>query len=168
MKKMTAILLFLLITTMGVAQNNLKSRKIARIEKQTQLETKVDSMVNSGHYTVQAQSAQPMGWQQVSLSSGYELKIKGDSTFAYLPYYGRVYFASFNSNEGGIRFGNQIKNYKVNKDRNNTEVSFNVGTQDDVYQVNMSISKSGYASIVINSNNRQSISYYGLLNQLSQ
>jgi hypothetical protein len=45
--------------------------------------------------------------------SNYDLKITPDSIVSYLPFYGRAYNTSFDSNENGHRFTSKDYTYKV-------------------------------------------------------
>ncbi|MFA9392348.1 MAG: DUF4251 domain-containing protein [Prolixibacteraceae bacterium] len=161
----TIVTLFLIISVLTlIAQTNSgKNRKEKRAEKNLKLEILIDSLVQSRNYTVEAQSAQPMGWQQIQLTSLYELKVRGDSVEVYLPYFGRAYAVDYASTEGGIKIKSDIKNYQLEKKRKRSEITFETQTSFDHYQFRISISISGFATIYVNSNNRQAINFNGVL-----
>ena len=48
----------------------------------------VNSKVQSKDFTIEVKYANPIGGGHFNLSYGYDLRIKNDSAFAYLPYFG--------------------------------------------------------------------------------
>ncbi|GGI22549.1 hypothetical protein GCM10008119_03200 [Pedobacter mendelii] len=99
--------------------------------------------------------------------SQYDLKVTKDSIVAYLPYYGRAYSAPYNPTDGGIKFTSKKFTYKESKNKKGT-YSINISTNDlkkENYQLYLSISQNGYASLMVNSINKQSINFNGLLEE---
>lgn len=166
MKRTIVLLVFLLPAIVLLAQDNTKSRKELRAEKNARIEAKVDSLVLSHNFKLIAQSAQPMGWQQIQLTSLYDLQVKEDSVEVYLPYFGRAYMVDYNSTEGGIKMNTEIEKYKLKKRKGNTNISFEASTKSDHYRFKLTITSTGYATIFVNSNNRQAISFSGVLDQV--
>jgi len=154
---------FLLIFINGFTQQNQKSRRETRIEKKAQVASLVDSMIVANDYVFNARSAHPMSMPVINLSSEYDLRIKGDSVYVYLPYYGRAYQADYMSTEGGIKLEGLYEEYSVEKDDNGYEISFKAKTDTDTYTFNLSVSGAGYASLHVSSYNRQSITFNGII-----
>ena len=167
MKRTIVLLVLLLPAIVLLAQDKNKSRKELRAEKNARIEAKVDSLIQSRNYKLIAQSAQPMGWQQIQLTSLYDLKVKGDSVEVNLPYYGRAYMVDYASMDGGIKMDTVIENYKQKERKGNTEISFNSSTKSDHYQFKLTITPSGYITILVNSNNRQAINFSGVLDNVN-
>lgn len=71
----------------------------------------ITQRVERKDFTVPAKYANPMRGSQIYLTSDYDLRIKNDSAFAYLPYFGVAYSAPFNSSEGGIKFSETMYDY---------------------------------------------------------
>jgi len=140
-----------------------KSRKEIRAQKEAVIAHKVDSLINTGDYTFIARSANPMGWTTIHLTSHYDLSLKNDSVNVHLPYYGRAYRVSFQWNEGGIQLNEPFEEYNVDLKKGIYTISFIAANQNDRYRFSLSVSRSGYATLSVNSNNRQVISYYGIL-----
>lgn len=155
--------LFLLFSTNGFAQDKLKSRKEIREERKIQIQNRVDSMIMAMDYVFVARSAHPVSMQVVNLVSGYELKVIGDSVSVYLPYYGRAYQPNYSSDEGGIKLETMPTEYSTEEDDDGCKISFKAESDADTYTFTLSVSKSGYASLHVLSNNRQSISFNGIL-----
>lgn len=165
MKRTILMIAFLVLAIVLLAQEN-KSRKEIRAEKNAKIEACVDSIVASQNFTIIAQIAQPMSWQQIPLSSSYFLTLKGDSVEVILPYFGRAYMVSYASMDGGIKLNSPIENYLKKQKRKNIEISFETRTETDSYQFQITVTSSGYASIFVSSDNRQSINFNGILDQV--
>lgn len=155
--------LIFLISTNGFTQDELKSRKEIRKERKMQIQNRVDSMITATDYVFTARSAHPMSMEVVDLTSGYELKVIGDSVSVYLPYYGRAYQSDYSSTEGGIKLEVLSEEYSLKNEKDGYEVSFKAESDSDTYTFNLSVSRSGYASLHVSSNNRQSITFNGIL-----
>jgi hypothetical protein len=151
---------------------------------QTDKET-TNKIVNDTVYTFTANSATPTGNQQLNdallkmgggqgagrinlTGSNYDLKVTKDSLVAFLPYYGRAYNVSpSNINEGGIKFKSKNFSYKTTKNKKGS-YTIRIRTNDlnsENYDLTLSISQNGYASLVASSNNKQPITFDGYLEQ---
>ena len=142
---------------------------------------KVDAsnMIAAKQFTFMATSATPMNTQDISKimgkmqggaqsslinlsGEGYELKVTPDSIVAYLPYYGRSYSAPTNPSDGGIKFTSKKFDYKSTKGKKGSwNIDLDIKDASESYRLNLNISENGYASLSVNSNNKQSISYQG-------
>ncbi|MDA3879354.1 MAG: DUF4251 domain-containing protein [Prolixibacteraceae bacterium] len=169
MKYLSCIIITLLlfsISVNGFTQEKQKSRKEIRNEKKVQIASRVDSMLMAKDYVFNARSAHPMSMPVVNLTSEYDLKVKGDSVFVYLPYYGRAYQADYMSSEGGIKLEELYEDYRVEKDDDGYRIHFDAEGRSDEYIFTLSVSPSGYASLVVSCNNRQSIRFSGIIKGL--
>ena len=114
-------------------------------------------------FTVKANFANPLRMRQVVLTSEYDLRIKNDSAFAFLPYFGVAHTAPMNPSEGGIKFSEPMLEYnsKPTKKDDGREISFKVNTREYNYQINLTVYQNGTATFVINSYQRDAITFYG-------
>lgn len=96
--------------------------------------------------------------------SGYDLKVSKDSIEAYLPYYGRAYTAQMNPDDAGIKFKSKDFTY-TRSEQKKGGWNINIKPKDgkDIQSMTLSVSTKGYATLSINSNNRQPISFNGVL-----
>jgi hypothetical protein len=158
------LFLFLLGLIIGLQaqETQKKSRKELRAEGAAILAARVDSIMTGGQYTFLAQTASSVSMQQVQLSSGYDMTIRGDSVFIYLPYFWVAYQAGFN-NEGGVRLNTLMEEYETEKRKNTYDVMFRARMDGDTYRVSLSVSPSGFCNLHISSDKRQAISYTGSL-----
>ena len=123
----------------------------------------IEQMVNKKDFTVSVNYANPTRGSQIYLTSEYTLKIKNDSAFAYLPYYGVAYVAPYNSSEGGIKFSELMYDYKItpNKKNDGWKIRFKVKSVMSEVNVYMDIFENGNCSMNINSYDKESIHFSG-------
>jgi len=108
------------------------------------------------------------GGGNINLSgSNYDLSITPDSLVAYLPYYGRSYTPKIgDSNDSGIKFKSKDFSYKSTKTKKGGWlIQMNPKDVKDNYNLTLSITKTGNATLTITSNSQQSISYTGTINE---
>lgn len=129
--------------------------------------TTAKKIVESKNFVFKAQSASPSGGAStMQLTSDYDIKLLGDSIVSYLPYFGRAYSAPNPGEEGGIRFTSTEFEYTVrSKKKGGWDIQILPADTKDVRQLLFNITASGYASLQVISNNRQSISYYGYITE---
>ncbi len=123
----------------------------------------LNKKIESKNYTIGVQYAYPLRGKQIYLNANYELKIKNDSAFAFLPYFGVAYTAPYSSTEGGIKFSEPMMDYKaqINQKKKCWEVSFKVNTTFYNYNFDMNIFDNGKVSFTVISNQRDPISFSG-------
>ena len=119
--------------------------------------------VQSKDFTVSVNTADPLRMRQFYLTSEYDLQLKNDSAFAFLPYFGVAYSAPYGGGEGGIKFAEPMMNYSVkpNKKSNGWDIYFKIKAKDCVYEFYMSIFTNGSSMFTVNSFNRDVITFNG-------
>ncbi|MBP8067679.1 MAG: DUF4251 domain-containing protein [Pedobacter sp.] len=140
-------------------------------------------IVEAKNFTFVASSAMPMnsteinnilsrmpgvnGGGNIDLSgNSYDVRITPDSLIAFLPYYGRSFSAPVNRDNAGYKFTSTKFSYE-NSARKKGGWQITVNPQDtrDGVRMNLTITTNGYASLVISSNTKQSITYNGYLTE---
>jgi len=123
----------------------------------------ITEKIESKNFTIGVNYANPLRMRPVYLTSEYEIRIKNDSAFAYLPYYGVAHVAPFDSNEGGIKFAEPVIDYtiKSNKKLNGWDIRFKVKSKATQFDVLLSIADNGNSTITVNSYDRDMISFNG-------
>lgn len=149
---------------------------------QTDKET-TNRIVNNQHFVFNATSAMPManyevnkilsrmpgggGGGLIQLSgTQYQLIVSKDSVEAYLPYYGRAYTATMNPDDSGIKFKSKKFTYKADKKKKGSwQIKMDFKEVKDSPSMLLNVSENGYATLNVNSNNRQPISFNGYLSE---
>jgi hypothetical protein len=134
--------------------------------RQAEQPSQVKQAVEGKNLRVEVSYASPAKMQPRTVSGGYDFALQNDSAFAHLPYFGEVYggAAAYGDSEGGIKFREPVEDYRLSgNEKEGYEISFKVKSSRDGYQVFLSISTSGYATISITPTLSSHISYNGEL-----
>lgn len=152
---------------------------------QTDKET-TTKLVNSQNFVFNATTASPManaelnaimsripGGQSGSLiqlgGNRYQLVVEKDSLSAYLPYFGRAYTATMNNNDSGIKFNSTEFTYETKKkSKGSWVVTIKPKNEIDAQTMTLNINENGFASLNVNSNNKQAISFNGYISEPKQ
>lgn len=126
---------------------------------------KVTRQVEAKDYTITARYANPFRGRQIYLTSEYDLRVKNDSAFAFLPYFGVAHVAPYNPSEGGIKFAQKMDNYSAvpNKKKNGWDIRFDVTDKEYNYTIHITLFNNGSASFSVNSYQRDVINFHGEL-----
>ncbi len=125
--------------------------------------SKIAQKIESKNFTIQVNYADPLRMRQRYLSSDYDLKIKNDSAFAYLPYFGVAYVAPYNSSEGGIKFSKPMTDYSIhsNKKGDGWLIQFKIKTESSNLDFYVDVFNNGSSKITVNSYERDPITFTG-------
>lgn len=119
---------------------------------------KVVKLLEERNYTLIARTMLPNGLPAVILDGSWDLKVKGDSVYCYLPYAGQAYSLPYGGGEG-LNFNGEINSYESKTVRKSTVITFYVKTSEDNYRFVIDVSQNGGVSLRISSNNKRSISF---------
>jgi hypothetical protein len=118
--------------------------------------------IDAQQYSFVAQRAVPLSMPSQTLQSDYELKIYKDSIVAYLPYFGKTNSFAVNSSSTGINFTSKDFKYTAQeKKKGGWNIRINFKDADDTKQMYLNISSSGYTTLQVTSQDKESISYNG-------
>jgi len=133
-------------------------------QKQAAKEAAIKTLIDAQHYSFEAQTALPIGMKTRNLTPGYELKVRKDTVEAYLPYFGRAYSATIGSSDGGTQFKTTDFKYTSSETKKGGwDIAIVPKNAGDTRQLTLHVSKAGYASLQVVSNNKQSISFNGYI-----
>ena len=144
---------FLILTGSGVSQ--LHAQEANAIKK----------MVEAQRYVFKAQTVSSMDGGSRQLTPGYDINLIGDSIVADLPYFGRANTASLDPAKESINFTSTNFEYKVNKKKKGWDVVIKPKDVAAVRQLVFFIFDNGYTTLNVISTNRQSISFYGSIEE---
>lgn len=123
----------------------------------------ITKKIESGDYKFIPQKAIPMAGNPISLSYSFALKVSKDSIDSYLPYYGRAYTAP-SPTEGGIKFVSTDFDYTISeKKKGMWDISIIPNDNQKRYRLSLNVGDTGYGTLTVQDNNRQSISFYGVI-----
>jgi hypothetical protein len=110
-----------------------------------------------------AQSAHPMGGGVIHLTSEYTLDIQNEEVISFLPYFGVAYTADYGNNDGGIKFDEKVLTSNWKSSKKGYDIHMEVKAPRDRYVLHLDFSPAGYANLQISCNNRQPISFSGIV-----
>lgn len=132
-----------------------------RNEKKAKIERAVKDAIDAKEYTINVNRMQPMKGSSRTLTTSYSLKVKNDSVFSYLPYFGVAYSVPYGGGKGLI-FNEPISEYKTKElKKGKVQISFKTRNEEGNYEYSLTIFPNGSTSINILPANRQSISFTG-------
>lgn len=135
----------------------------SRKEKKEQKKEAVQKQIISENYKIEVNTAIPMRGRTIPLTSSYSLAIRNDSVISYLPYYGRAYSIPYGGGDG-LNFSAPLKEYDMKTDKKgNPVIKFTARSPEDYFEFRIKVYSNGSASIDVNMQNRQSISFQGEL-----
>lgn len=106
----------------------------------------------------------PTGGAARQLTSYYDIKITKDTLISNLPYFGRAYSAPIGTTDGGINFTSAKFEYTISdRKKGGWDILIKLKDQDDFKQMSFTVFDNGSASLNINSNNRDPISFNGYI-----
>lgn len=164
------LILILLISSLSInAQDVTKnSRKELRAERQVQKIKEIRSLLENKTFVFNATHASPMGGGSVDLSYYFDVKIKGDTVFSYLPFYGVAYHVDYGSLKSPFDFVKPIEKFSSQKNKNGYQIAFEASNGNDHINFNFQISDLGFATLNVTSTNRQFISFYGIIDKIEK
>ncbi len=153
-----AALSFMAGSSTALAQVNDKEQKAAAEA------SAMKNLVESQHYMFLAQTMLPQSGPTRPISTPYDLRIKNDTLSADLPYMGRAYSSDYGSTDNALNFKTTSFTY-TKKDGKNGGWDITIVPKGvrNVSKIFLKITSSGFASLSVQSNTRQSISYNGYI-----
>jgi hypothetical protein len=134
--------------------------------QETDQETRIKNLVSSGNYVFEPQTAMPLRGQVRQLTYGYDLRVSKDTLNSYLPYFGRAFVAPINPSDAGLTFTSTDFDYTVKPRRKGGwDITIQTKDQRDNKRMLLRIQESGYASLQVNSNDRQPITFNGIISE---
>jgi len=158
--------LVMLIAGSGIASGQNSDAALSKKERRALELDKVVSLIESGSYVYTIQSINPTGARTIQATSLYTMKAVNGNYEASLPYFGRSYQASYGG-DGPIEFSGAPENLEItrNDKKNSVNVTFSIKGEKDIYRISLSVGYSGYGTLTVLPQNRQTISYYGLVSE---
>lgn len=160
------ILLFSLIITTGFSQEKSKRelRKEQKEKEKIENEKRTETLIEDKAFVFVATRALPSGMKSIELSGdNYFVKFETEMIESVMPFFGRAYSGVGYGGGDGMNFKGEPKTFTINKTKKNYQIDVVVVGKNDTYNISLTVSFQGSASLFITSNNRSSISYQGQL-----
>ena len=169
MKNIFFILSFLVAFMVSTAQtDDKKSRKERKEEKKTQKMEMVKKAIDNKTYVFNATHVLPLGGGSKYLNYDYDVTINQDTVTSYLPFFGVAYRVEYGSTDLAFDFKLPIEEYRMEKEKDGYTVELEADKGMDNLNYSFHISDVGFATLHVTSTNRQSITYYGTIQEISK
>lgn len=161
MKTLTNLFILVLIVSAGLssvlAQTTKKDKKVDKGQQ-------IKMLVETKKYTFQANYVLPQRGGSRQLTTEYDFRVTPDSIISFLPYFGRAYFDVPYGGDAGIKFTSTKFTYDVKeKKKGGWEITIRPSDVKYIDRLTLYISPDGYASLSVNSINKDFIDYNGYL-----
>jgi hypothetical protein len=166
----TLVLTFFLSFSMLIGFGQEKTKQQIKEEQKLAKQKKVEALVDSKAFEFEGVMAYPQGGRSIDLTTNTNyLRVKNDSIHSEMPYFGRAYAGvGYGTGGGGLSFKGPIKDFSIKKGKKNIIVKGSVSDNSDFYIVTLTVYFDGGASLTIGSNNRDSISYRGSIEEIKK
>lgn len=150
-------LLFPLVAILAVAACSSQGSRSVDNVKAAAVQTQIDNR----DFTIIVDRIIPNKVRSVSFTHPYELRIKGDSVFSYLPYIGEAYTPIF-GRTAGLVFDAPVTDFKVAEGRRgSTEITFSARTSEDRFEYRIIVFPNGASSIYVYPDRKESVGFEG-------
>lgn len=160
-KHLAPLALILLLVGCGSAKISSEHQRY----NEQRLAFAVQQKLDSRSYRIEVNYMIPIRAAAKVLTSPYSVKVKNDSLFSHLPYFGNAHSTGYGDlANGGLVFDAPIKEYTdqgKKKDRHSIVIDVAVG--GDVLRYTLTVFDNGNTDINVSSRNRDDISYRGVL-----
>ena len=127
-------------------------------------EAQVAEMINSQQYRFLAKNMVPQTGRSRVLTENYTLNVNKEEVNADLPYIGKAYSAPMNPADGGVKFVSKDFGYEMKpRQKGGWDIIIKPKESQYVRECDLTVFENGNANLVVLSNNRQSISFSGVL-----
>ena len=158
------VTLLALFLSINAQEDTMKNSKLCKEEKQAEQVKKVQALIESKSFVFSVRQAIPLCGDPVSLEFLYSLKLDNGIVSSYLPFYG--FDSDYQIENSPLIFRDPYESYSVDKNKDKYEINFNVLSEDNDMKFYMRISELGYAYLKITSDQRQSISFLGIIDDI--
>ncbi len=141
-----------------------KSRKECKNEKLAEQTEKVSKLIESKTFVFSARSVVPQCGDPVSLEEFFSLNINGGIISSYLPFYG--FESDYKIENSPLIFTRPYENYSEKQEKDKYIIGFNAMGENDNMKFYFRISELGYTYLKVSSEQRQSISFLGIIDEV--
>lgn len=161
----------LCLFTISVIGQSKKERKAQEEAKELQAYQETQDLINSNNYEFEGSWARSQRGRRIDLIGNPNyIRIKNDSVFAYLPFFGERFSGGGYDGTGAIEVGTSLKNYRVkfNDKKKRIEVEFSANYGTESYDFSLTIFGNKNGNVYVSSNQRSSMNYDGTYSEIKE
>jgi len=160
-----SLILLFAVTSLSFAQEIETDRRETRSERKKNKKEEVKNLLEDKTFVFKPTHALPMGGGNIYLNHSYDAEVKGDTLISYLPFFGVAYHAEYGGRQSALDFTQPVENLDLKTTNKGYQVSVDVKNKMDHLTYTFFVSEQGSATLNVNSTNRQSISFYGSIEE---
>jgi hypothetical protein len=127
---------------------------------------KLQAAIDSETFIFEANQANGMRGQMIQLTPGYTLNVSPAKVVGDLPFFGRSYQSTPASGDGGMKFELVEFDFLVKpRKKGGWDITIEPTEPSDVRSIYLTVQKTGTASLRINSNSKENMSYNGYIKE---
>jgi|SRR5690554_875632 len=154
--------LILLSTLLFFGNSKAQNKQLTNEVSQEVVPISLGELVKSKNFEFAANTAMPLGKSSINLvGNEYTVVFSADKIVSDLPYYGVATRSAGLERDKGMRFEGKPMDFEVVNLRNGYRVKATIKTDRDRFTLSLKVGSSGYATLTIDSKNRELISYQG-------
>ena len=158
------LVFFMMCFSVNAQENTKKNSKQSKEEKREAQIKKVKELIDNKAFVFSARQAVPLCGDPVCLEYFYSLKISDGVARSYLPFYG--FESDYNIENSPLDFAKSYEEFSVKKENNIYIINFSIPDDNNNMQFYLNISELGYTYLKIISEQRQSISFRGIIEEI--
>ena len=151
------------VSSCGVLSSETREEKAAREAREAQM---VLNNIQSGHFTIDIDRMYPIRGTSQHVTN-YSVSVKDGELNSHLPYFGQAWRVPYGGGHG-LTFKAPVGTYNVMNRNDGYEVRIYVKTDEDQHIYTLTVFPNGRASLDVQSQNRERISYGGMMDFYSE
>lgn len=165
MKTFRMTVVFFLFFTVLIGFSQEKTRKQLRAEQKLEKQKEIEKLIDAKEFQFVAQNSNSQNFRMVDLTTNPNfVKFKADFIKSEMPFFGRGYSGlAYGGSDTGLKFEGKPEKFIVKKVKKGYLIDVAVKGQQDFFDMTLSISFEGSATLSVTSNNRSPISYFGAI-----
>jgi hypothetical protein len=145
-----------------------KSKKQLKEEQKLEKQKQIALLVESKEFVFLANRMNPQSGESFNLTTEYTVEFHPDLINCFLPFIGRGFSGIGYSGDEGMKFEGKPTIYTIENFKKAYVVKAEVKGKNDTFSMMLTVYFEGSATLSINSNNRSSISYDGVIDEFKK
>ena len=170
MKTYKIAVLFLLFFSFFTVFAQEKTRKQLRTEQKLEKQKEIEKLIEAKEFEFVAQNSNSQIFRFIDLTANPNfVRFKPDFIKSEMPFFGRGFSGlGYGSSDTGLKFEGKPEKFEVRKVKKGYQIDVEVKGKQDFFNMTLSVSLEGSATLSIISNNRSPINYFGAISAIEE
>ncbi|MGM8361155.1 DUF4251 domain-containing protein [Flavobacterium sp. ARAG 55.4] len=147
-----------------------KSKKQLRTEQKLEKQKEIEKLIDAKAFEFVAQNSNSQIFRFIDLTANPNfVRFRPDFIKSEMPFFGRGFSGlGYGSSDTGLKFEGKPEKFEVKKVKKGYQIDVEVKGQQDFFNMTLSVSSQGSATLSIISNNRSPINYFGAISAIEE